>query len=705
MKEKNKTPFKFLDSYTIEDKDMFFGRDEESKELYKKFFSSNLLVLYGKSGVGKSSLINCGLMANIPTEDAMLIPIRCGGNPYVNLIEALKKLSDNKIGDELSYINNIFEQNFKPMAFVFDQFEEIFIIANESKRVKFINALKKILSIKFVKINIILSIREEYLANLTELEKLIPNLFNNRMRLQNVQKKNYKELVEKPCKKLGIKIEPGVVDNILNNIKKHLGELELTYFQVYMDRLYYKARERNESILEFKLVDLKQIGAIENVLGDFLNNELAQIKYPKLAEIVLKGLITSKGTKKQISTKDLAKASLISEEKVKIILQDFVNRRIVRERNERGEYELLHDSLAKRISERISQDDKKADEIKKLIINRYNDYLKNKTYIDKETLSLINPFINQIPLPKQVFLFVKKSKERVEEKSNYRILLIMLGIIIPFVVIMYIMLVSLNNKDAKIQKLVSIKEKYESQEMKRIISKLEEDFVKVEGGEFFVKTTGVNHQDTNVKVKVGTFLISQFEVTVEEYRVYCNATGKKMPLEPSWGWSDKYPIVNVNWNDANNYCTWLSRQTNNTYRLPTEMEFLYASMGGKQTKGYKYSGDNYAENVAVYGKTRPAVVGSRSPNELSIYDMSGNVREWCYDWYSDNILLNTYDNPIGPTRADDEDKLKTVRGGAFSSGKENITIDSRYYGRIDAVPDKQGEGLHHFGFRCVRESK
>jgi ABC-type dipeptide/oligopeptide/nickel transport system ATPase subunit len=86
-------PFKFLDAYTREDKNIFFGRDSETEELFRKLYSGKLLLVYGKSGTGKSSIVNCGLISRIPQEDIYAINIRCGKNGYDNFVTEIKKHS------------------------------------------------------------------------------------------------------------------------------------------------------------------------------------------------------------------------------------------------------------------------------------------------------------------------------------------------------------------------------------------------------------------------------------------------------------------------------------------------------------------------------------------------------------------------------------------------------------------------------------
>lgn len=701
-----KSPFKFLDSYSIEDKDIFFGREEESKEIYKKFFSSNLLVLYGKSGTGKSSLINCGLMANIPSEDALLIEVRCSDDPLNNLITVLQDFATIKSRDVIKLLDNIFDDYFKPMAFVFDQFEEIFIVASEQKRKAFIQALNKILKHKEVKKNIILVIREEYLASLTDIESDIPTLFNNRIRLQGISKDKYKSIIEKPCRRKNVKIEMGLTNLIIDRINNEVGQIELTYFQILMDNLYKKAIDKSHEKPELKIADFKEMGSIANILGDFLNYELTKMDDMPRVEAILKALVTHEGTKKQISLENISKITSIPTNKVKNILHQLINKRILRDKNELGLYELFHDSLAKRIFDRMSEEEKKASEIKQLIVTRYNQFKESRVYLDKETLQYIQPYLKYIVLSKSVILFIKKSEDKVNDKGNSLLFYILIGLIIPAIIGMYFLINSIKDKNNEISSLNNQVSRYITINQNAALDKINSEFVRVKGGYFYFGVQpNEENQDSSLYVKVSSFEIDKYEVTVKKYRLFCEMTSHKMPDAPPWGWSDDEPIVNVNWNDANDYCSWLTQETGVKHRLPTEAEFEFASKGGTKSLNMPYSGGWSWENCAIGNRTRTTIVGSMKPNELGIYDMSGNVREWCYDWYSEDYkgVINSKIDPTGPESPSDERNLKSVRGGAYSSGSESLKVTARYYGRVDAVKDEDGNGLEHFGFRCVRE--
>jgi formylglycine-generating enzyme required for sulfatase activity len=224
-------------------------------------------------------------------------------------------------------------------------------------------------------------------------------------------------------------------------------------------------------------------------------------------------------------------------------------------------------------------------------------------------------------------------------------------------------------------------------------------------------------------VTVSDFYIGKYEVTVKEYLVFCNATNSNFPewLEKgspynvetgtkdfykkvgySKNSNDNLPIIGVSWNDAVAYCKWVSKTTGKNYRLPTEAEWEYAARGGNQSKGYTYSGSNTTDNVAWndensydlgsehknYGTNS---VGQKSPNELGIYDMSGNVWEWCSDWYGSDYYKNSSsNNPKGANSG----TYRVLRGGAWYNSPASCRIAFRF----NCTPTFR---FNRIGFRVV----
>ena len=206
---------------------------------------------------------------------------------------------------------------------------------------------------------------------------------------------------------------------------------------------------------------------------------------------------------------------------------------------------------------------------------------------------------------------------------------------------------------------------------------------------------GSNEQSTH-QVTLSTYQISKTEVTVAQYRRYCNATGVSMPKEPRWGWQSSHPIVNVSWNDAINYCDWLSEELDQNITLPTEAQWEFAARGGTKSKGYKYAGGRSIASVGWYGANsgdKTHEVASKKANELGLYDMSGNVWEWCLDWYDgDYYSASPAKNPKNTSKG--ERKFRVLRGGSWGYSATGCRVSLR-----DSYEPAYGSSS--YGFRVV----
>lgn len=154
------------------------------------------------------------------------------------------------------------------------------------------------------------------------------------------------------------------------------------------------------------------------------------------------------------------------------------------------------------------------------------------------------------------------------------------------------------------------------------------------------------------------------------------------------------PVVNVTWDDCQQFLTSLRNKTGFTFRLPTEAEWEFAACGGKFSAGYRYSGGNDIDSVAWHGTNADAKVhpvGELRPNELGLYDMSGNVYEWCNDWF-DKYSKKPVANPLGPSKG----KYRVYRGGSFSDVLKITTIRSRSM----RVPEGK---MRTLGFRLCKD--
>ncbi len=185
--------------------------------------------------------------------------------------------------------------------------------------------------------------------------------------------------------------------------------------------------------------------------------------------------------------------------------------------------------------------------------------------------------------------------------------------------------------------------------------------VYVQGGTFMM---GADASDNDAykdekpahQVTLSSYYICKYEVTQALWQ-------EVMGSNPSRFKGDNLPVESVSWNDCQVFISKLNAMTGQHYRLPTEAEWEFAARGGNSSRGYKYSGSSTLSDVAWYGENsgnKTHLVGTKSPNELGLYDMIGNVREWCSDWYGDyNSSAQT--NPAGPSRG----TYRVYRGGGW----------------------------------------
>jgi len=194
------------------------------------------------------------------------------------------------------------------------------------------------------------------------------------------------------------------------------------------------------------------------------------------------------------------------------------------------------------------------------------------------------------------------------------------------------------------------------------------------------------------KINVDAFELGRFEVTNAQWKAYCDAQKKDYPINAKIGndyFLDKpnNPVVNVSWEEAQDYCRWLTTITGHTYRLPTEAEWEYAAQGSK---------------IGCYSDIQPkrnpgtAVVGSYSPNSFGLYDMLGNAWEWCEDWYMNEYYASSPEkNPRGPSVG----HFRVHRGASWNV-REAFRL--RCANRGAMPPDSFWPNI---GFRCARDVK
>ena len=240
------------------------------------------------------------------------------------------------------------------------------------------------------------------------------------------------------------------------------------------------------------------------------------------------------------------------------------------------------------------------------------------------------------------------------------------------------------------------------------IDALAENMVKVNGGTFLMGAIDTdddawNNERPQHSVTVSDFYICKHEVTQALWQAVMGST-------PTYdgGWSDKYgkgdtyPAYYISWEDCDTFLIKLNALTGLDFRMPTEAEWEYAARGGNRSLGYTYAGSNTVDSVAWYSVNSydlgsshadygTHIVMQKLPNELGLYDMSGNVFEWCSDWYDENYYAaSPVSNPQGPVIG----SHRVIRGGSWTYYYRNSRISFRDF-------DMPGVKKNYIGLRLV----
>ena len=247
------------------------------------------------------------------------------------------------------------------------------------------------------------------------------------------------------------------------------------------------------------------------------------------------------------------------------------------------------------------------------------------------------------------------------------------------------------------------------------------EMVFVKGGTFQMGTNDIDRSKPQHTVEINSFYIGQYEITNSQYVDFLNK--QKHPKVDKWlnlkaktknkcciqrsskkfsvmeGYED-YPVIFVSWYGAEAYCKWLSEITTKKTRLPTEAEWEFAALGGIRSRGFYYAGGNSPSNLGWFDENSLGVVhpiGQKKANELNIYDMVGNVNEWCLDrygvkYYQTCAKQQTVINPKGLIRS----KYRVIRGGSWFNNSLSLSVRHR----DKLLPESQ---LGTLGFRIVQE--
>ena len=313
-------PYRFLDAYGPGERSIFFGRERESALLYSWILTRRWLVLYGRSGVGKSSLLGAGVLPLLQASDCQVWTLRCLDDP-------LQQLGD------FERVRQAAESTPRRLVLFFDQFEEFFVRLNGEQRRALGELLARLTSVS--RLHMLFSLREDFLAELAGLEEWIPTLLDSRFRLTALTREQARQCICSPAELFHLQLEPELVEELLDELESQ--GVEPPELQIVMDRLW-QLREGGRIGLD----TYQRLGGVRSVLLDYLHEAMQGWEDDKPRQI-LAALVSERGTKQALTLPAL-QAKVNHPE---VALQALVASRLVR--TVQNYFELCHEYLIEEI--------------------------------------------------------------------------------------------------------------------------------------------------------------------------------------------------------------------------------------------------------------------------------------------------------------------------------------------------------------------
>lgn len=308
------SPYKFLDYYDIDDQDIFFGRERETRILVADVLVNRLVVLFARTGTGKTSLINAGVRPQLEARDFATFWIRVERDPTEAARDDLQKkglLRDNLREASLTtQLGAVVEALNRPIVLFFDQFEEFFVhIGDRTTRSQFIAAIAELYRNAESGVHVVFSLREEYFHEMDEFRSEIPSIFhkNSNLRLRPFDEVQAREAIVKPAATRSVEVEPSLVDELIRDLWQEEGIMP-TGLQIVCDTLWSKPDRAQDRIT---LEDYRQLGGARSIydwrLEQDIKAALPDDYLVTLMERLLPELRTERNTKYPRVLSDLEK--------------------------------------------------------------------------------------------------------------------------------------------------------------------------------------------------------------------------------------------------------------------------------------------------------------------------------------------------------------------------------------------------------------
>jgi len=394
-------PYKFLDYFTEQDSSLFFGREHEVETIGSQILAHRSFILHGRSGVGKSSILRAGLMPRLKAMGHLVIVIRSFTDPVPQIVNALaEELAVEADVDgtdvELSRLISKVEVG-RQVIFFLDQFEEFFLLLGEEARRHFLNVARE-LAAGDLPVHLVFALREDLLAEMSQLKGAIPDIFYHEYRLKRLSRAQAESAITRPALAAGCTYDRELIDRLLDDIGDR-GGIDPPQLQIVCDNLYDSRDERCRITLEA----YERLGGAPQILAGYLERVMRRFDADDLrvAKQILTALISEDQQRLVLRMSDLQSriGPALSAEPINLI-DDLVAARVLRRRRQEGAawIELAHDVLAPEISRWLTEDEIALKRARGVIERAMENYQVHGLLIGVDAIDLIIPFGEQLGL-------------------------------------------------------------------------------------------------------------------------------------------------------------------------------------------------------------------------------------------------------------------------------------------------------------------
>jgi hypothetical protein len=402
-----KRPYKLLDYYEAQDASIFFGRQQETQKLSSLIHAHRLVLLYGASGVGKTSLLLAGAVPRLESADLPYetVYVRALDDPTQVIRRALqRRLPEASLPVEGSLVDLVHAATRalgRPLVIILDQFEEFFIRLSPEFRTAFVAELCALYDARDVPVKVVLSLREDWLASVSEIEKRLPEVFRIKLRLLPLAPEQARLAITAPAEQLGVHYEPVLIERLLSDLVESSSpgaDVMPPQLQLVCSALYDGLKPGEHLIT---LAAYERLGGARGVLQKYLDDELARLGKDEqaLARDALEELVTSQRTKSVKTSGELAQALAVNAAALGPVLEKLVRARLLRPVEREGAeraYELAHEYLIAEIAlgpEAVAR--KEAEELLRQGVDNWRHF---STLLSSETFTLVDAQCDRLRL-------------------------------------------------------------------------------------------------------------------------------------------------------------------------------------------------------------------------------------------------------------------------------------------------------------------